>query len=495
MALERGRAAVGSAAQPCLLRARASGAAAARGAMVRPMALALPFRDARPLGWLRPWGLASVWLVGLCLGPGARASSFDVFGFSARARAMGGAQVALGVDYDAAFFNAAATPASYTLSLRDGLPISGPRLRVDAAGGDVATLLPEPGLGFHLGGSTPLSGVFADRLGFGVALFHPLLSGTRVESIDPATPYFYRYQNLPDKLVLALALAGEPAPWLRVGAGVQILAAFGGDVGASLSLAERRFTREAIDMELVPRMSPTFGLALGPFSGLRLGATWRHALELDYAVPIVTTLEGIGDLRVHVRGTSLYTPSQLALGVGWESAPAPAPGLSVEAGLTWELWSAAPPAGADFTLTIDDREVRPPTDPQDLPENFIDVSAHRVPLGARDTATPRLGVEWRPDATWTVRGGWLWRPTPLPSPIYQTNTLDATAHVVSLGGGVTFGDPTGVSPTPVSVDLSVQLTRLSTRAVQKDPTGQPAGMYSFGGVLWSVSLDLRHDYF
>lgn len=444
-----------------------------------------------------PFSVRAVLVAALAVafGGAARGSSFDLYGFSSRARAMGSAQVALGINYDAAYYNPANILSRKQTHFGMGLDLVVPALHLDAVQGEFAPLLPETSAGFHLGASTPISGVFQDLVGFGLALFHPLTSGTRIESIDPATPYFYRYQNLPDKLVLALALAAEPAPWVRLGVGVQVLAAFDGEVNASLSLAEGRFTRESIDVQIVPAVSPTAGLALGPFEGLRFGATWRHELELDYALPVVATIEGIGDLNVYVHGVSLYTPSQLAIGLGWESAPAPEPGVSVEAGFTWELWSAAPPAGADFTLTVDDSGVRPPTDPQDTPSALIDVRATGAPVGARDTVTPRLGVEWRPDTTWTARAGWFWRPTPLPAPIYQTNLLDATAHVFSVGAGVTFGDPIGVSAAPLSLDLTVQLTRLDERAVRKDITGRPTGSYTFGGLIWALSLDLRHDYF
>ncbi|MCA9516251.1 MAG: outer membrane protein transport protein, partial [Myxococcales bacterium] len=427
-------------------------------------------------------------------GAPARASTFDTYGFSARAIAMGNALVASGLHYDAVYYN----PANLLLRKRThfgmGLRLVAPSLDVTPAGGDFARLEPSTSSGFYFAMATPLSGVFDDKVGFGLALYHPLTSGTRVESIDPKTPYFYRYQNLPDKLVFAASLAVEPVEWLRVGVGAQVLAAFDGDVIASLSLAEGRFTREEIDLSVRPAVSSMLGLSVGPLEGLRLGVAYRHALELDYELPVRVTIEGVGDLDVLVRGTSLYTPNQLAVGVSWESAPAPEVGVTIEAGITWEEWHLAPPAGALFLLTIDDSQVRPPTDPQDAPEAIIDVSAAPIPLGARDTVTPRVGAEWRIDDTWTVRAGWFWRPTPLPRPIYQGNTLDASAHVVSLGGSVAFGDPLGVTSNPLLLDLTAQLTRLSTRAVEKAPGFEPEGAYTFGGTIWQVMIDLRHDY-
>ncbi|MFO0746163.1 MAG: hypothetical protein U1F43_10880 [Myxococcota bacterium] len=445
--------------------------------------------------------LASV--LGLaCLVTPARASFFDTFGFSARAVGRANAMVALGADYDAAYYNPANILSRKRFHLGLGFDLVAPDLYVNAVSGDLDPILPDSNLGLHLGMSTPISGVFGNKLGFGFAFFHPLTTGTNVSSVDPSVPWFYRYQALPDKLILAAGMAAEPLPWLRLGLGAQVLAALDGRVDAALSLAEGRFLREDIDVDVVPTAGFTAGLALGPFdlgaSQLRLGATFRQSLELDYRLPVTVDIAEVGVLSVLVEGTSLYTPSQLAFGIGWESAPAPEPGISLEAGLTWELWSDAPPAGARFVLTIDDTHLRPPTDPQDAPSNIVDVQAGLIPLGARDTLTPRVGLEWRTrlgDLELALRGGWFYRPTPLPRPIYQTNTLDAAAHVVSLGAGFTFGDPTGVSAAPVSIDLTAQLTRLSQRAIEKDPVaGNPIGAYEAGGLVWHLALDLRHDF-
>jgi long-chain fatty acid transport protein len=422
----------------------------------------------------------------------SRASMFDTFGYSARAVGMGNAMTALGGDYDAVYYN----PANVLLRGRAhvglGLHLVAPSFTFETLEGDARSRLPETQTGFHIGGVTPLGGFLNRQIGLGIAFSHPLSTGTEVASIDPAKPYFYRYQGLPDKLIVALALAVEPVEWLRIGLGAQILAGFGGTVEASLSLTEGRFTSERIDVSISPTASPTAGFSVGPFDGIRFGATYRHRLALDYALPVRVDIEEIGRLDVTVKGVSLFQPSQLALGLSWESAPAPSPGISTELGVTWEMWDDAPPAGADFELTIDDSLVRP-GDAQTVLKAF----GPTTPLGARDTLTPRVGIEWRPSGTWAVRGGYFFRPTPLPRPVYQTNTLDASAHVFSLGGGVTLGDPTGITATPVHIDLGAQLTWLQRRFVQKLPDGEggePPGAYFFEGPVWHVVLDIRYDY-
>jgi hypothetical protein len=428
----------------------------------------------------------------------ARASFFDVFGFSARAIARAGSLVALGHDYDAAYYNPANILSRKRVHLGFGFDLVAPATDVQQVGGPFDVRHPATNLGFHLGMSTPIGGIFDDRIGFGLAFFHPLTTGTSVTASDPSTIYFQRHQDLPDKLILAAALAAEPFDWLRVGLGVQILAELDGRVNAALSLAEGRFNRELIDVELVPTLAPTAGLALGPFEGVRIGATYRHALSLAYRLPVVVAIEEVGDLTVEVDGVSLYTPSQLALGVGWDSGPVDAPGVSVEAGLTLEFWRGAPPAGASFRLRVDDSAIRPPSpgDPQDTPEFILDNRSDAIPLGERDTMTLRLGGEWRVDGTWALRAGYAFRPTHLPRPIYLANVADTDIHVASLGGGVTFGDPTGDSASPIHLDFSAQLTALGRRSVLKAPVeGNVQGAWEASGLIWAFSLDLRHDHF
>lgn len=442
-------------------------------------------------------------LLALALGAGgARASFFDTFGFSARAVARGNALVALGFDYDAAYYNPANVLSRKRVHLGFGFDYTAPAMTFEAVNGDFEPLAPDDNLAIHLGFSTPIGGVFDNRIGFGLAFFHPLSTGTNVSSVDPALPWWYRYQSLPDKLVIAACLAFEPFEWLRLGVGAQLLAGLDGIVDARLSLAEGRFLHETIDLEVVPRLGPTAGVALGPFGGdwgqLRFGVAFRGALELDYSLPVQVEIEQVGRLDVLVDGVSLYTPDQLALGVGWESAPAPEPGWSVELGLTWERWSDAPPAGARFVLTIDDRYLQPtnPSDPADTPDLIVDVQGDPIPLGAADILVPRLGVEWRPEDHWSIRAGYFFRPTPLPDPIYQSNTLDAAAHVMSLGAGLLFGDPTGDKAAPLSLDLALQWTHLTQRSIAKDPVaGSPQGAYQVSGEIWHISLDLRHDHF
>lgn len=432
--------------------------------------------------------------VALALAPTpARASLWDTFGFGARSTALGGAAAAHSTDYDAVYYNPANLLNRKEAHFGFGLGLIAPHLSITRASGkdSFEPLTPGKNVGFHLGASTSIGGVFKDKLALGFVLFHPIVNFTRIESIDPATPHFYRYQNLPDKLIIAFAIAGEPVWWLRLGVGVQVLASLSGHVTGAVSLTENRFTRQSIDVAVDVVGAPTAGLSLGPFKGLRFGATWRSPLELAYRLPIAFLIEEVGVLEVLIDGTSLYTPGQLALGLSWTSGEDGAAGVTAEVGLTWERWHKAPSEAAIFQLSIDDSVIR---QGERDPEAIIAADGPALPLGARDTVTPRAGIEWRPTPMWAIRGGYAWRPTPIPRQIYQTNALDSTAHIVSLGGGFAFRDPTRVHRAPLHVDLSVQATILDRRVVKKAPGGTPDGAYWFDGVIWNALLDIRHDF-
>ncbi len=452
---------------------------------------------------VRPTRAAAATLVGLvalasAAASPARASLFDTYGYGSRGTSLGGAMVALSRAFDAVYYNPANLLSTRINHIGMGLNLIAPDVTIERldGDGDLGALDAGSNLGFHLGLATPVGGLFENKVAIGLALFQPLLRFTRVESIDPSVPYLYRYHNLPDKLIIAAAAAFEPVSWLRVGLGAQVLAELDGRVDASLSLSERRITRENIDIELTAEVAPTVGVAIGPVRGFRLGLTYRGALELGYRVPIEILVEEIGDLSVYVEGVSLYTPDQLALGVSYETAPETEAGLSVEAGFTFERWSAAPPAGARFRLAIDDSVLR--TDEHAAGRevhNLIESNQDPVPLEGRDTLTPRLGLEWRPTADFAVRGGYFYRPTPLPRPTQTANTLDATAHGLSLGGGFAFRDPTRVHRTPLIIDIGAQLTLVNDRLVPKADGAAPGGTYWFGGPIWNLQANIRHEFY
>ena len=164
--------------------------------------------------------------------------------------------------------------------------------------------------------------------------------------------------------------------------------------------------------------------------------------------------------------------------------------MSVEAGFTWEQWSHAPPPAADFSFILDDSAINADSELSEI----LDVQATGIPLGARDTWTARLGIEVNPTPEVALRTGYQFRPTPLPLPIYQTNTLEMSSHIVSFGLGYALPHPDDATRSALQVDLAAQVTALTPQTVEKDPEGTPSGSYRAAGAVFAAMLDLRHDF-
>ncbi|MFT5431444.1 MAG: hypothetical protein ACI9OJ_002140, partial [Myxococcota bacterium] len=112
-----------------------------------------------------------VWMiVGMvAVSPPAHASWFDLFGFGTRAQGMGNALTAGSRDYHATYYNPADLLARKQVHLGIGLNYLEPMLGIDRDQDSPATsVIPERNLGVHLGLSTPIGGVFEQKLGFGL---------------------------------------------------------------------------------------------------------------------------------------------------------------------------------------------------------------------------------------------------------------------------------------------------------------------------------------
>ncbi len=428
----------------------------------------------------------------LALGPStaAWASPFQVYGFGSRGTAMGGAQGAAARDHSAVYYN----PANLVLREKTHFGLSlnlvAPSLFVEQpAEESVPPLLPTNNVGLTVGLNFPLGGLIDYRAAVGLAIFLPLLELTRLEAVDPARPYFYLYSSLPDHLVIAPAVGFRVTDWLRVGVGVQILAAFESEVTATGDVLRRRIETRSLAVELSGRTAVVAGLSstLGP---VELGLTFRDALRLDYAIPVDFRFTGVGTLTLDVSGTTLYSARELNLGLAVRLEE---PALLLAADLTAAFWGAAPDPTVAVFAEVSDEEIRPN---EDEVGSLFDLRTERLALGAQDILIPRLGVEWRPDEVFAVRAGYFHRPAMLPDQTGYGAFLDAAANVFSLGAGATFADPLHVAEEPMTIDMHVQLVSLRTRRYLKSEEDGASydGAFGMGGTVWNVGLEVWQDF-
>ncbi|MEZ4466558.1 MAG: outer membrane protein transport protein [bacterium] len=427
----------------------------------------------------------------LVAGP-AHGSVFDVYGFTPRARALGNALTADADDYTGTFYNPAMLTRRKRVNVGAGLVATFPRLQIDRRyqadfQREIENELPDDFTGISFGALFPLGGRFGNRVAIGFGLYLPLLRLLRADSVDPQVPQFYRYEALPDKFVVLASVAFEPVDGFSVGAGVQVLASLDGQLDFGVEVGNRRVSRREILVEIFPTAAPVFGLAWTPAAGLRLGASFRGAIQLDYALPGHIDIDTLLQLDLALSGTVLYTPDIYNLGVAWD---VPGAGVTLTADASFARWSRAPDPSPHVALDVGGEIV----DGLGAGERLDIGSGAPVDLAFRDVLELKAGAEYLPHPRFALRAGYTWRPSPAPVPTTAFNYIDNDAHLLAAGFGVTFADPLEVRRNPVTLDFVYQATLMSEVAVHKAAGADDrVGDYTAGGVVHSIGLAFRHD--
>ena len=436
----------------------------------------------------------------------ARASIYDIFGFNARGVGMGGAMTANADDYTGTFYNPAALTRRTTPVFGGGMLVTVPRLdvtrtlpvcldgtqacgaRYGTAWSDRDTVLPEPFVGFVLGWSIPLGGVFKYKLAIGVSLFVPSINLVRGEGLDPQTPQFYMYQNLHDQLVLLVAVAYRPLPWLSFGVGAQILADVHGRAAFTLDILNGTIGRQDLEVELAPKAAATAGLHFRPIPALEIGVSYRQELALEFRLPADFVLSSAASLRLGVDGTLLYTPHTISFGVSYHFEKQR---LTLSLAADYALWSLAPDPTVRVSVDIQGELVRT-LGLQDT----LDISSESagVDLRFRDTVSPRFGLEWGALPWLDLQLGYFYRPSPASRATGPNNHLDNDVHAFSFGTAFLVNDPFRKGDHPIRIGLSHQLGWLPNRTIHKASAQDPVGDLQHGGLTYALSLSVDYTY-
>lgn len=395
---------------------------------------------------------------------------------------MGNSMTAAANDYHAVYYNPALLMTRKYAHAGLAFNWVEPLLTIDG-NGEKKELLPERNLGFHLGISTTIGGIFKDKIAFGACFFVPLLRLTRAESIDYGVPQFYMYENLPDKMLVLVAGAYEPWDWLSLGVGLQILGDIDGSADIQLSLVDQQVTQRRLSIDLHANLGVTAGLAFKPYPGLSIGVSYREAVELTYNIPLRTLVEELGALAFEIEGSGLYSPHQINVGIAWNIPNIP---LLLTSDLTVALWSLASSPAPKADVTLDTSQL------QETPKNIVDIQSTYISLDASTIVIPRIGLEYSLSNI-QLRAGYFFRPTPLPTPAYETNYVDSEAHAVTFGGSWQYKN-TDVNKSSLILGLALQLTHLTDRKVTKSQPDTTAGDYTAGGNIFSLLFDVQLDF-
>lgn len=427
-------------------------------------------------------------LVACALAAEARANPFDVFGYSARGIAMGGALTTLADDFTAAYYNPAGLAWREKVHFGIGFQAAVPALSIERTKTDSAipNAMPPTHSGITIGAVFPLGARIQNRIAFGIGVYVPTSALFRLDSVDQTTPQFYSYHSLPAKLVIAPALGFRLHEKLRIGVGLLVLADLVGAGDFHIDIVNRRLVRRNLQVDLDPSASGTAGLVLGPFAGFRFGFSFRGALGLNFRLPANLTLDGVGQLALDIKGVAAWTPNQYTMGASYEL---PSQRLRIGFDLTVAQWSQAP----DPAIKLDVTARGEVFERLGLTSALTFVSPD-LPLGAVTTWSPRLGAEWGFHKDWLLRGGYFFRPSPLPKQDGFTNHLDNDVHALSAGIAWTAPDYLEIHRNPVTLELAFQSLLLPNRAVVKRLAHDPVGNLQSRGAVFTIAVSMRHDF-
>lgn len=428
------------------------------------------------------------------MAPVARANgAFETYGADARGRALGHADVALpGVA--AAHTNPAALGrADSTLAVAVAYSLDVPALSAAfenprPAGDPLAPAEPPRVSALNLAFTLPVDLVGEDRLFVGAAAYFPTTVLVRARAFDPQRPFFAAYDSATEHYDISVGAGLRVVEWLHLGAGARLAAGQGGDVRLAVDPVRGRLVEQSADTFQYPTFSPTAGLLVGPLGveGVLRGSAalaWREPTSFNVAMPATLVIEGADiDALLDVLILANYEPRSLTGGTSFEIGH----DVLLDVELQWAQWSAAPPPSVITRVDLGGGglEALGLGGALDAPAEGQD---RVLPPGYVDTLVLRAGVEWQALEPLALRAGYQYRPSPVPDQTSGTNIMDANAHILALGAGITFRLPQ-VFNEPITADLAYQAQVLEARTAEKTDPLDEVGDWTASGVVHALAL-------
>jgi len=404
----------------------------------------------------------------------ALANTFNVFGFDSASTAMGGAYTSLANGVSATWFNPAGLSESKNAEMVMGyfygqtsvdVKMSGPHPDYPSANSNPLMHAAEkntPTEGYLIGFNVPPG---TKKLATGVVLYFP--NERLYEEIfeDERNPFVLDYQRQTKHLMAIPALSYEIVPMVSVGLGLM--------VGAH-TYVNNKAGKTVVGNEegyLSTWTAPELGILIKPLDGLKIGVAYRG----KYSAKSGAVISMFGP-PITLQGNTLYSPLQVAGGASYIYDK-----LTVALDVVYTRWS-------DF---------EPPFITATGPDGMV-IATYSNP-NFSDTYTPRLGAEYRLIDFLTLRGGYYFKPSPVPEQTGEQNIIDSDTHVGSLGVGVAIPLPSAISEYPLKIDLHTQYQKLTERShtkgsdVEEFNPGLPGytadGSALSGGITVTITLN------
>ena len=417
----------------------------------------------------------------LCFPLASFAGNVDTFGIGSKATALGGAYTAYANGPFAVYYN----PAGLTQIKRPTVSVGGelmdPSLKlydykaIDANGNEVQpygstisdtspTLL-IPFTGFAI----PLT----DRITVGFAAYVPYGLHLKWRSYSNSGMY-NSFESYYMRVVATPTIAYKISDKLSIGFGISI--------GRSYSGSERRLyapsipalNNKVIKGNLMDPVNYSYniGILYKPTEKLTFGLTYRSMTHTHFSGNVkVVGVQTVG------ADTSIDHPDQIQAGIRYK----PLKNLSLEADVLWTHWDLID----EYTIHFN--------------HPLLGKTEEVFPRNWKNTLQYKFGVEWKASKLITLRAGYYYDPSPIPTNTFDILWPDGNKSTYCAGIGLNFGR--------FSIDTAIQYINATSHrhirgdskelnASYSDPiTDEPGSVDTKTyGHLWGYSLTLNYTF-
>ena len=353
----------------------------------------------------------------------ASGNPLDMFGAGAANIAMGGTGTATADSYEAAYYNPAALGLAERVEFGAGASVYRPWLEARFNSYDPVGKVTSPVSGRRFDRAQafleagvvapiPLGKDLGRHLFFGLHVYSPADVVYSVVAREATEPAFPLYEDRNRRLVLNAALSGR-YKWLMFGLGISVLPTVRGTV--RMDLADTSL-QDYLGIDVGFAVSPNAGLLFEPIDGLTLGIAYRAAGKTRIELPVDAAVTEV-PVFLTVNAATFWTPHQVSFGIGWKGK-----NYRVAGDVVFSMFSGFQMASPNLTLF------------KDSGRDQVSSSGTVVDAGFRDTASVRLGGEFRPIKPVALRAGFSWIQSP----------LSAQSGITNMLGGDQFGGSFGI---------------------------------------------------
>ncbi len=417
----------------------------------------------------------------MCFPLASLAGNVDTFGIGSKATALGGAYTAYADGPFAIYYNPAGLTQIKRPMVSVGAEVMDPTLKLydykakDYAGNEVQPYdktitdtspdLVIPFAGFVI----PIN----DRFTFGFATYVPYGLHVKWKSSNNAGMY-NSFESYYLRFVATPTIAYKISDKLSIGFGVSIGRSYSGSQRRIYAPSLPNLNNKVIKGNLMDAVNYSYniGIMYKPLKKITIGLTYRSMTHTHFSGTVKVV--GVGETGA---STSIDHPDQIQAGIRYT----PTKNISLEADILWTHWDLIDQYTVNFNHPL------------------LGKKKEVYPRNWKNTTQLKFGAEWKATKLLTLRAGYYYDPSPIPTDTFDILWPDGNKSTYCAGLGLNFGR--------FSVDMAVQyIISVGKRHIRGDSkelnnsysdpiTGKQGSVYTNAyGHLWGYSLTLNYTF-